>query len=151
MVALEKILVPTDFSEHSAKAIQYGAELAGKFGAELHLLHAVETTSIAYGEGPYFPPETVAEMEAAAVKQLDEWEVEAADDVPTVRQVTRGYPFLEIVRYAKENKIDLIIVGTHGRGAIAHMLLGSVAEKVVRKSPCSVLVVRGEQHNFVMP
>jgi nucleotide-binding universal stress UspA family protein len=62
-----------------------------------------------------------------------------------------GNPFLEIIRYAKAHEIDLIVMGTHGRGPIAHMLLGSVAEKVVRKSPCPVLTVREAQHQFVMP
>jgi nucleotide-binding universal stress UspA family protein len=62
-----------------------------------------------------------------------------------------GNPFIEIIRYAKAQDIDLIVMGTHGRGPIAHMLLGSVAEKVVRKSPCPVLTVRDAQHTFVMP
>jgi nucleotide-binding universal stress UspA family protein len=62
-----------------------------------------------------------------------------------------GNPFLEIIRYAKAHDVDLIVMGTHGRGPIAHMLLGSVAEKVVRKSPCPVLTVREAQHEFVMP
>jgi nucleotide-binding universal stress UspA family protein len=60
-----------------------------------------------------------------------------------------GSPFFEIVRYAEEQQIDLIVIGTHGRGPIGHMLLGSVAEKVVRKSPCPVLTVRQPQHDFV--
>ena len=63
----------------------------------------------------------------------------------------RGSPFVEIVRYAKSENIDLIVMGTHGRGPIAHMLLGSVAEKVVRKAPCPVLTVRHPEHEFVMP
>jgi nucleotide-binding universal stress UspA family protein len=62
-----------------------------------------------------------------------------------------GNPFLEIIRYARAHNVDLIVMGTHGRGPIAHMLLGSVAEKVVRKSPCPVLTVREAQHEFVMP
>ena len=65
--------------------------------------------------------------------------------------IVAGNPFLEIVRYAKANAVDLIVMGTHGRGPIAHMLMGSVAEKVVRKSPCPVLTVRDAQHDFIMP
>ena len=73
MISVKNILVPTDFSEHSEKAIRYGVELATNFGADLHLLHAVETTPIMYGEGAaYLPPEATAEIEAAAAKQLDE-------------------------------------------------------------------------------
>jgi len=151
MITLKKILVPTDFSEHSHKALLYGAELASKFGAELHLLHAVERVPVAYGEGAYFPPETEAELEAAAASQLEELKASAANGVKVVRKVEHGHPFVETVRYAKENDIGLIVLGTHGRGAIAHMLLGSVAEKVVRKAPCPVLTVRDEEHEFIMP
>lgn len=150
MITLKRILVPTDFSEHSDKAIRYGAELASKFGAELHLIHTIESTPIMYGEGAYFPPETEAEIEASARKQLEAVEV-PAEGVTVKREVVPGHPFVEIIRYAREHDIGLIVIGTHGRGAIAHMLLGSVAEKVVRKAPCPVLTVRDEEHEFVHP
>ena len=65
--------------------------------------------------------------------------------------VRTGVPFLEIIRYAKELEIDLIVLGTHGRTGLAHVLLGSVAERVVRKSPCPVLTVHPKGHQFVMP
>ncbi len=68
-----------------------------------------------------------------------------------VKVVRQGPPFLEIVRYAQEANIDLIVLGTHGRGGLAHMLLGSVAEKVVREAPCPVLTVRHPEHEFVAP
>lgn len=151
MITLKKILVPTDFSEHSAKALLYGAELAKKFGAELHLMHAVEQTPLMYGEGAYVPPETEAEIEAAATAQLESLVADVGDGVNVVRRVEHGHPFVETIRYAKENDIGLIVLGTHGRGAIAHMLLGSVAEKVVRKAPCPVLTVRDKEHEFIMP
>ena len=151
MISLKKILVPTDFSEHSARAVRYGAELASQFGAELHLMHTFEHVPIMYGEGAYVPPETDEELQAVASRQLDELKVDPAENVTVVRKVVKGHPFVEIVRYAKEHDSDLIVVGTHGRGAIAHMFLGSVAEKVVRKAPCPVLTVRDEGHEFVMP
>lgn len=152
MINLKKVLVPTDFSEHGAKAVLYGAELAAKFGGELHLFHVVEPTPIMYGEGGgYFSPETADEIEKAAVRQISELTVNAGDGVEVLRKVVLGHPFVEIVRYAKDENIDLLVMGTHGRGAIAHMLLGSVAEKVVRKASCPVLVVRNEEHDFVMP
>ena len=66
-------------------------------------------------------------------------------------EVREGSPFYEIIRYAKEQDVDLIIMGTHGRGGLVHVLLGSVAEKVVRKSPCPVLTVRHPEHEFVHP
>ena len=151
MIRMMKILVPTDFSEHSTKAVQYGAALAAKFGAELHLLHSLEAIPILGGEGSFYPPDSEAEREAAAVKQLDDVKRDISDDVKVVLQAKLGHPFVEIVRYAKDAGIDLIVIGTHGRGAIAHMLLGSVAERVVRKAPCPVLAVRDEEHEFVLP
>ncbi len=151
MISLKKILVPTDFSEHSDKAILYGSELARKFGAELHLLHAIEVTPLMYGECGYVAPETEAEIEDAATRQLEKLMADATRDLTVIRKIEHGHPFVETIRYAKENDIGLIVLGTHGRGAIAHMLLGSVAEKVVRKAPCPVLTVRDKEHEFVMP
>lgn len=151
MIRLSKILVPTDFSQHSANAVRYGAELAAKFGADLHLLHCVEQTPILYGEGgAWISPETIVELQAAADKQLQEVPVDV-DGVNVVRKCVDGHPFVEVIRYAKSEETDLIVMGTHGRGAIAHLLLGSVAEKVVRKAPCPVLTVRDKEHEFVMP
>jgi nucleotide-binding universal stress UspA family protein len=72
-------------------------------------------------------------------------------DYTVLRNVRHGSPFLEIIRYAKELDIDLIVMGTHGRTGLAHVLLGSVAEKVVRKAPCPVLTVRHGEHKFEMP
>jgi nucleotide-binding universal stress UspA family protein len=151
MITLKKILVPTDFSDHSEKAIQYGAELASKFGAELHLLHLVETVPVMYGEGAIYSPETKAHFKDVAARQLNDLKLDVTDAVNVLRTVRNGHPFVETVRYAKDNDVDLIVIGTHGRGAIAHMLLGSVAERVVRKAPCPVLVVRDQEHDFVLP
>ncbi len=151
MISLKKILVPTDFSEHSVKAVRYGAELAANFGAELHLFHAVEIMPITYGEGAgYLLPETSAAIESAALKQLQDIDFDFLD-LQVIRKVIQGHPFVEILRYARDISCDLIVVGTHGRGAIAHMFLGSVAEKIVRKAKCPVLVVRDDEHEFVMP
>ncbi|MBC8290803.1 MAG: universal stress protein [Planctomycetes bacterium] len=152
MIRLNKILVPTDFSEHSARAVRYGAELAAKFGAELHLLHCVEQTPILYGEGgAWISPESIVELQAAADQQLQDVPVDPSEGVTVVRKCVDGHPFVEVIRYAKAEETDLIVIGTHGRGAIAHLLLGSVAEKVVRKAPCPVLTVRDQEHEFVMP
>ena len=151
MIRLSKILVPTDFSQHSANAVRYGAELAAKFGADLHLLHCVEQTPILYGEGgAWISPETIVELQAAADKQLQEVPVDV-DGVNVIRKCVDGHPFVEVIRYAKSEETDLIVMGTHGRGAIAHLLLGSVAEKVVRKAPCPVLTVRDKELEVVMP
>ncbi len=70
---------------------------------------------------------------------------------PVMTEVQMGRPFIEIIRYAREKKIDLIVLGTHGRSGLKHVLLGSVAERVVRKAPCPVLTIRHPEHEFVMP
>ena len=151
MISLKKILVPTDFSDQSDKAVRYGVELANKFGAELFLLHAYEATPIMYGEGGAVSPPSTADIAASALKCLNEVEPTGGDNLQVHRKVVEGHAVVEIVRYAKEHDVDLIVMGTHGRGAIAHMLIGSVAENVVRKGPCPVLVVRDEEHDFIMP
>ncbi len=150
MIKLLKILVPTDFSSHSNKAVQYGIEFASRFGAELHLLHAVEQVPILYGEGSGVPPESTAELVAAATKELDAVLPDRTSNTQILRKVIHGSPFVEIIRYAEENGVDLIILGSHGRSAVARVLMGSVAEKVVRKSPCPVMTLRDDTHDFVM-
>ena len=151
MIAMKRILVPTDFSEHSEKAVRYGAELALKFGAELQLLHTIEIQPILYAEGAAFPFQTTKEMQEYATAELEKVKVESGDQIQISRIICEGSPFVEIVKHAKENDVNLIVMGTHGRGAIAHMLLGSVVDKVVRKAYCPVLVVRDQEHDFVMP
>lgn len=155
MIQLKRILVPVDFSEHSTQALKYGCALAEKFSAELHLLHVMQDLVAMVPEpGLAFPPpgnymeELKVSADTALQKLPDpDWSVPCA----VVRATRQGPPFLEIVRYARESEIDLIVLGTHGRSGLAHVLMGSVAEKVVRKAPCPVLTVRPEQHEFVMP
>ena len=94
----------------------------------------------------------VADMQSLAQKQLEEMpNLPGTEDLKVVREVRVGPAFLEILRYAKKSDIDLIVIGTHGRTGIKHMLLGSVAEKVVRKAPCPVLTVAHPEREFVMP
>lgn len=153
MITLKQILVPTDFSDTAGVAAKYARALATAFGADLHLLHVLENPYLAYDPMSFTPPdnffeELEAETRTRLLRLLEDWEpLHPHVDVVT----TRGSAFVEIIRYAKEHKIDLIVLGTHGRGPIAHMLLGSVSEKVVRKAPCPVLTVRHPQHEFVMP
>jgi nucleotide-binding universal stress UspA family protein len=152
-IVLKKVLVPTDFSENSKAAIRYGCALCEAFDAEMHLLHVMEDPMIypPMAEG-YAPAMDFAELEREVEQQLQqavsaEWQ----QKIKIERVTRRGAPFLEVIRYAKEAPVDLIVMGTHGRGAIAHMLLGSVAEKVVRKAPCPVLTIRQPEHEFVLP
>jgi nucleotide-binding universal stress UspA family protein len=155
MLTLKTVLVPTDFSDASESALRYGKAMAEKFGASLHVVHVMEDL-LAHA--------WAAEVYVSSMPQLrDEIEKESRQRLGALltdgeRKAFRaetallaGNPFLEIIRYAKAHDVDLIVMGTHGRGPIAHMLLGSVAEKVVRKSPCPVLTVRDSQHEFVMP
>jgi nucleotide-binding universal stress UspA family protein len=152
-IRLTKVLVPTDFSEPSAKAVLYGQALARSFGASLHVLHAVEEP-LAQGWDAYgFPallPERRAQVLADAQRRLEEVvPPPERDRQPTELVTCLGDPRQEIVRFAKERGIDLIVMGTHGRGGVAHLLLGSVAERVVRTAPCPVLTVRHPEHEFV--
>jgi len=155
MIDLKKVLVPTDFSEHGRHALTYGIELAGKFGAELHLVHILQDLVAMVPEpGMAFPMpgDYLKDLRDASTRALAELAQSAVPEgVQVVHEVREGPPFLEVIRYAKENDIDLIVMGTHGRSGLTHALLGSVAEKVVRKAPCPVLTVRDPEHEFVKP
>ena len=154
MITLKRILVPTDFSEPSAIALKYARAFAEAFGASLDVLHVMEDPFIyaPTSEG-YVPPSgMLEEMERNTRERLNKVLPEdARKELRAEVVLKKGSPFVEIVRYARENNVDLIVMGTHGRGPIAHMLMGSVAEKVVRKAPCPVLTVRHPEHEFVMP
>ncbi len=151
MIEMKKILVPMDFSECSDAALKYARALREAFGASLHLLHVVQD--------PYTQPWAAEAFPAPLGEMLQQWQEQARtrlaglldekDRASATIGTVVGSPFYEIVRYAVEQEIDLIVIGTHGRGPVAHMLLGSVAEKVVRKAPCPVLTVRSPQHEFV--
>ena len=154
MIALKRILVPIDFSEASDTAVKYGRALAEAFGASIDLLHVMEDPFIyaPISEGYLPPPEFSGEMERSSRERLEQ--ALPASDRERLRAryvLKKGSPFVEIVRYAKAEGIDLIVMGTHGRGGLVHVLLGSVTEKVVRKAPCPVLTVRHPEHEFVHP
>lgn len=156
MIALKKVLVATDFGPASESALRYGRALARGFGAELHVLHVTENIFVRAMDGygyTGFPPEVQEEMERASRKQtealLDNEDRHELRGVATT--VTSNSPADAIVEYARAKGIDVIVMGTHGRGAIAHLLMGSVAERVVRMAPCPVLTVRHPEHEFVLP
>lgn len=155
MIDLKRILLPTDFSDFSKAGIAWGCEFAEKFGAELHVLHVLQDLVAMVPEpGLSFPPpgDYQRELQEAAERALAQLPGPGfCDQAAVVRATRQGPPFVEIIRYARENDIDLIIMGTHGRSGLAHVLLGSVTEKVVRKSPCPVLTIRPAGHQFEMP
>ena len=155
MPELKRILLPTDFSRTSEVALRYARTLADTFHASLHVLHVVEDPLVHGWTSVDFNPDLPGYREVLAKtagERLSRVLTETDRERYHAKIVTKfGDPFVEIVRYAKEQDVDLIVMGTHGRGPIAHMLMGSVAEKVVRKAPCPVLTVRHPEHEFVMP
>ncbi|MEX0701332.1 MAG: universal stress protein [Planctomycetales bacterium] len=152
MIELRNILLPTDFSEPALTATRYGLELARRFGARLHLLHVIEDPVVYLPMFESYPLPSREEFEQFAQDRLDNWILpEDAMGIEIVRHWVHGAPLVEIVRAIEREKIDLAVVGTHGRGFAAHLLMGSVAEKVVRKAPCPVLTVRPDEHHFVHP
>lgn len=140
MRSWSRILVPTDFSESSAEAVRCGVELARERGAALILLHVGEAAAQVATE---FPLGLEASLQDAERERL--LRILAPADQIAVRPefvMCSGAPAEEIVRCASEREVDLIVMGTHGRGGVSHLLLGSVAEKVIRTAPCPVLVIR---------
>jgi nucleotide-binding universal stress UspA family protein len=155
MIAIDDILVATDFGEAADSALQYGRELAGKFGATLHVLNVVEdlaSTGFALEAYSAIVPELQREAEATARHRLHALVLDSDVSGPqTKTSVKNGPAAYAIVDYAREHDIDLIVMGTHGRGALAHVVIGSVAERVVRLAPCPVLTVRCPEREFVRP
>lgn len=155
MLEIKRILVPTDFSPQAQEALHYACSLAEKFQAEMHILHVVQDLIPLVGEpGAIIPPtgDYFREIRAGAERALQSLPTPDCDKVRNVVRILRdGPPFLEIIRYAKEAGTDLIVMGTHGRSGLAHVLLGSVTEKIIRKAPCAVLTVRPRDHKFEMP
>lgn len=155
-INIQRILCPVDFSESSDHACRYAVAFADNFKAELSLLHVV-SPPIAALPGDHLAPDMMqADIDAiadASRTRLEEQAQELGAKIsPQVKStVLSGIPFLEIIRYGKEWNADLIIMGTHGRAGLQHLLIGSVAERVVRKAPCPVLTVKHPQHEFVMP
>lgn len=154
MIVLKNILVATDFSEPSANALAYGRDLARAYNATLHVLHVTEDVLMRYSpEVGFAVPELQKDLEQAARRELDA--IITADDVQTLRVVpaieTATGAATGITSYATAHQIDLIIVGTHGRGAVKQFLMGSVAERVVRTAPCPVLAVRAHEREFIAP
>jgi nucleotide-binding universal stress UspA family protein len=138
-----KICCPVDFSETSRVALEEAAGLARKYGSELTLLHVFEPAPASFEIG-LMPPEHFEATSAELERKLGSWRGEAERiSGGLVRSVVLAGPAArEICRFAREGGFDLVIVGTHGRTGLRHLVLGSVAEKVIREAHCPVLVVR---------
>jgi nucleotide-binding universal stress UspA family protein len=157
MIALRRILFPTDFSDLSRHVLSYARSFAESFEAELHMLHVVDESFqywMATGPNslPVGPsPEELATASEKAMADFVRQHLADATGMAIITKVVVGRPFLEIIRYSRDQQIDLIVLGTHGRSGLSHVLMGSVAEKVVRKAPCPVLSVRDPSYAFKMP
>ncbi len=154
MVVFKEIVVPTDFSEYSLRAIDYSVEIAAKFESHVTLAYVVEPLLQAADL-----TWTTVDFEELNKGHRDMAEQElhkiVAERIPRGLRcdtvILFGKPFVEILKYTKDRNADLIVMATHGRGAISHLLMGSTAEKVVRKAPCPVLTVKHPKHVFAMP
>ena len=152
MITLKKILCPIDHSDCSKEALKYAVSFAMKDESKLYMLHVIDIRSFSESIDAMTPQipdyETIKQLKT---KLLDCIPEEIRDDMNVEALVVQGIPFVEIIRTARENDIDMIVIGSHGRTGIAHMMLGSVSEKVVRKAPCPVLTVKPSNHKFDMP
>lgn len=141
---IRHILAPTDFSDYSKKALSDALELARTFGAKLTLLHVVEPSPYL---GEFTPPAAGADLvnnlerqaSAALARMLPEAQ---RAQIEVIRSVVIGSPLRKIVEAAEAKHVDLIVMATHGRTGLSHLLIGSVAERVVRTAPCPVLTIR---------
>jgi nucleotide-binding universal stress UspA family protein len=147
MVPIQNILVPTDFSEPADAALRWATTLAQEFDSRLHLLHVVpEPYAYPWGTELSTLPLTdiLAQSEQAARERLDQLARQC--ELPKDRIVAHaaiGTPVDQVLAYIASEHVDLVVLGTHGRGMVGHLLLGSVAERVVRRSPVPVLTVHG--------
>lgn len=156
MMILTNILVATDFGEAAASALAYGREFARRFGATLHVVHVVDDVGarlVTASALPYDVTRLQADLDETERQRLDALITEEDRRELSVKavQLTSATPAREIVAYANDAHIDLIIAGTHGRGPMRHLLMGSIAERIVRTASCPVLTVRYPEHDFIRP
>jgi nucleotide-binding universal stress UspA family protein len=142
-MAFKRILVPVDFSDHSAKALETAIELAKTFSGSVHLLHAYPINTAVYPYGMILTEQVEREIREAAQRQLEEWTAKAtAAGVEAEGQITPASASQAIFERAQELNADLIVMGTRGISGLQHVLLGSVAERTIRLASCPVLTVR---------
>lgn len=150
----KRVLWPTDFSELSLRGGRYARGFCEQFGAELHIIHVVppplspDVSMVVPAEVPVAvsEPELIEGSQAALDKLVEE---HFGDYDKVVTKVCFGNPWPSICAYAKDNQIDLIIVTTHGRTGLGHVLIGSTAERIVQHAPCPVLTVKHSEKDFV--
>jgi nucleotide-binding universal stress UspA family protein len=143
-IEIRQILVPIDFSPHARPILEWACELAKEHGSKLVLLHAyhlpVEFQQL---EGAYLPPEFWTNVKTEAQQTLDEYKAQVSQQGIEVEAIVReGYPATVIEEEAESLPADLVVIGTHGLSGLKHLLLGSIAERVVQRAPCPVLTVK---------
>ncbi|HHT9129556.1 MAG TPA: universal stress protein [Candidatus Brocadiaceae bacterium] len=153
MISIKNILCPIDYSIFSERALTYAIEFAEKYQAKLYLIHVLDIRIYDINDPELYSvniveKETIDKLRERLLRCVNE---ETKGKIPVEAIIVQGVPFSEIIKTSKEYKIDLIVLGTHGRTGLSHAIMGSVAEKVVRKSPCPVLTIRHPEHDFVMP
>lgn len=144
-MSFKRIMVPLDFSSHSSLALKLAADLSRRYEARLTLMHVFQPFAVALPESyVLYSANQIGEMLTMFGKQLDaaKIEAEAAGAIAVNTEQVQGSPDTEIVNFARAEKFDLIVMGTHGRTGLQHAIIGSVAERVVRRAPCPVLTVR---------
>ena len=154
LISIRRILFPTDFSEPAKEAQKYAMTLADRFEAELHLMHVVPEVAMPLPDSSTSWTLSAADLklqvDAAEKRLLQELGSDWAEEHRTVHTAVVGNAVEEIVKYAKQHEIGLVVVGTHGRTGLSHLLLGSVAEKLVRLATCPVLTVHPQGHQFLI-
>ncbi|MBS1820008.1 MAG: universal stress protein [Acidobacteria bacterium] len=146
MINLKNVLVAVNFDETSNVALRYARSLARNFGARLHVLHVMENLFLRPMAND--PRAIEAGTTRRLLDTLTEEDRTVLHAVPVIRK--SDAPAEEIVKYAQAEQIDLIVMGTHGRPGVAHLLMGSVAEKVVRTAPCPVLTLKQSEREFIV-
>lgn len=153
MINIKNILCPIDYSVYSEMALKYAIEFAEKYLAKLYLIHVLDIRIYDINDPDIY---NVTIVDAEMINKLRERLLKCVNEdtkgrISVEAVIIQGIPFAEIIKASKEYKIDLIVIGTHGRTGLSHAIMGSVAEKVVRKAPCPVLTIRHPEHDFIMP
>ena len=146
---VERILFPTDFSEGSTLALHYAVDLTRHYNAKLYILHVVYDVTKAIGmHVPHMSTDEVfSELNEWAMNEIGTCCIEEIRGLPNVeKKVVKGVPYEEILKFAEEEKIDLLVMGTYGRVGIQRFIFGNTAERVVRRAPCPVMTVRVPEH-----
>ena len=153
MISIRNILCPIDYSVYSEMALKYAIEFAEKYQAKLYLMHVLDIRVYDINNPELYninivDEETIEKLRERLLRCVNE---DTRGRISVEALIIQGVPFAVIIKVSKEYGIDLIVIGTHGRTGLSHAIMGSVAEKIVRKAPCPVLTIRHPEHDFIMP